>query len=177
MKSGRRSGKVLGMLALALGMAGASGGAAAADGVGLGARWPQATDMSRAPSFHAYRWDSRGVAYVQVNGPDGTPMMAIATAHGNVLVLPIGQGRVSLLASTLQVPQQLGQVVYSDGAVEVTQADGGFFVRTMEQAPCSDPVECSKPSAVAPNSTARSLPVTTLSAQDTCSDPVECSKP
>lgn len=174
MKSGRRTGKVLGALTLALAFAGVAGGASAAEAVGLGSRWPQAPDVSRAASFHAYRWESRGVEYIQVNGLNGSPLMAIATAGGNVLVLPIGQGNVAVLASAPQFPAQLGQVVYVNDHVEVTQADGGFYVRTLEVAPCSDPVECSKPQAT---TTTRALPVTTMSAQETCNDPVECSKP
>jgi len=171
MKSQNKNRKLVGFVAV-LALALSAGMAAAADGQGLGARWPMAPDVSRSAAFHAYNWVSNGVRYVQVNGADGTPLMAIATAHGQVLALPIGQAQVSVQRVTSLSAPQSGQVVFSDGLVDVSQTGGGFTVRAADEAPCSDPVECSKPQV-----TTRALPVATMQAQDTCSDPVECSKP
>jgi len=148
-------------------------------GSGLGARWPSLPDVSRAAAFHAYRWDQSGVTYIQINGADGAPLMALATAAGQVMILPIGGAPVRVVQpSTPQAPAQ-GAIVYTDGSVEVSQDDGGFAIRNAPaaaEAPCSDPVECSKPSAVRLMQS-QQTPVTTLQAQDVCNDPVECSKP
>jgi len=166
-------GLLLGLVALPLsGMAQNSNG--------LGARWPSAPDVSRSAALHAYRWDRAGVTYVQVNGADGAPLMALAAAGGQVMILPIGGAPVRVLqpAPAGQVVTQ-GAVVYSDGALEVSQDSTGFAVRNVqaaEEAPCTDPVECSKPAAVRLMQT-QQAPANTMQAQDVCNDPVECSKP
>ena len=167
-------GLLFALMALPL-AAGAAQGAS-----GLGARWPSAPDVSRSVAFHAYRWELSGVTYVQVNGADGAPLMALATAGGEVMVLPVGGAPVRIVqwtTSNQAAPQ--GTVVYSDGALEVAQDDSGFAVRrrqAADAAPCSDPVECSKPAAVRLMQS-QPAPTSTMQAQETCNDPVECSKP
>ncbi|HEX5306096.1 MAG TPA: hypothetical protein VFW82_08425, partial [Dyella sp.] len=57
---------------------------------GLGQSWPNTTDVSTNPYWHVYVFEKDGVRYVQVNDTNGRVHAAIATAGGQVLVLPIG---------------------------------------------------------------------------------------
>lgn len=146
---------------------------------GLGARWPNASDVSKAPGFHAYRWDRGGIAFVQVSDGAGEPILAIAVARNGVLVLPVGNpDRVRVIRRLPSGLQSLpaGPVVYADAGVEISQEGDGYAVRPLQATDvCTDPVECGKPMAAdraLPSGTASSL-----SLEEPCTDPVECGKP
>jgi hypothetical protein len=113
---------------------------------GLGSAWPtDATDMSRAPGYHVYTWTNSGVKYIQVNDYAGNVLVAVATANGVFLPLPMGN------AKNLQTPQDgsitsstsTGVTVYQDGSVQVTAAPQTSGTMLFQAAPCTDPVQCS----------------------------------
>ena len=112
---------------------------------GLGSAWPtDASDMSRAPGYHVYTWTNSGVKYIQVNDYAGNVLVAVATANGVFLPLPMGN------AKNLQTPQNgatststTGTTVYQDGSVQVTAAPQTSGVMLFQVAPCDDPVQCS----------------------------------
>jgi hypothetical protein len=133
--------------ALALAMSGAAI-AAQPSASGLGQSWPNASDVSSNPNFHAYVFTLGGIQYVQINDANGNVLGAVGSANGQFITLPIGQ--FSQLVTT---PQQGPAVtpaaaaaapttVYQDSATTVTATplkDG-----TMQlMAACSgDPVTC-----------------------------------
>ena len=169
----------LGGMALCGALLAVSGGARADQGRGLGAAWPNAQDVSRAPGFHAYRWDRGGVAYVQVNDASGAPVLAVAVARNGALLLPIGHPdkvRVIGRDATGVVSNPTGPVIYVDAQVEVSTTVDAYEVRLLQataEEPCTDPVECGKPLS----STQTVTPAAAMSANSTCNDPVECGKP
>jgi hypothetical protein len=120
---------------------------------GLGQAWPNATDMSASPHYHAYRFVQNGVRYIQVNSLDGTVLGAVGTAGSEFIVLPIGN------ASQVSTPQQpasaaataaspASEVVYRDASTLITatpQTDGttALTATTASTAlTCGDPVVC-----------------------------------
>ncbi|WP_052949625.1 hypothetical protein [Dyella japonica] len=141
---------------------------------GLGSRWPNATDVSHHPSFHAYRFALNGVSFVQVNAGNGEPQLALATAPGTAVVLPIGNPSAVVVnpANTLV---DGSPVIYQDGTVTVQAAPAGYVVTLG----CNDPIECSRPPVRAASSTDA---IQTLDAAGAtsraanCGDPVECSR-
>ncbi|KRE90806.1 hypothetical protein ASG87_01330 [Frateuria sp. Soil773] len=114
---------------------------------GLGSTWPTDTpDVSLAPGFHAYVWVKSGVKYVQINDAAGNVLVAVATANGIFLPLPMGRS-----AKLLQTPQDgttatggaAGVAIYQDGSVQITampQDDGAMVFKA--EATCTNPVEC-----------------------------------
>ena len=113
-----------GLLALAI-----SGSAFAAQppASGLGQAWPNATDVSASPNFHAYVFMLGGIEYVQVNDANGYVLGAVGTANGQFITLPIG--RFSQLVSTPQqapavtttaTPAAAPTTVYADASTTVT---------------------------------------------------------
>lgn len=136
----------------ALLFAGATGSAMAVQpaATGLGQAWPNTTDVSANPNWHAYVFVLGGVKYVQVNDRNGNVIGAVGTSNGNFITLPIGA-----FAQLVSTPQQPAAVttnaqpaastdtVYQDDSVQVTatpQTDG--TVRLMAASNC-DPVQCS----------------------------------
>ncbi|MFI4959463.1 MAG: hypothetical protein ACHP7C_09930, partial [Lysobacterales bacterium] len=91
---------------------------------GLGSAWPtDATDMSRAPGYHVYTWTNSGVKYIQVNDYAGNVLVAVATANGVFLPLPMGSSAKNLQtpqAGTTSTTSTTGVTVYQDGSVQVT---------------------------------------------------------
>ncbi|WP_232820882.1 hypothetical protein [Dyella sp. C11] len=138
---------LVGMLALA------SSGAALADqppASGLGQSWPNASDVSSNPNFHAYVFTLGGIQFVQINDTNGNVIGAVGTANGQFITLPVG--RFSQLVTT---PQQGPAVtpaaaaaapttVYQDSATTVTAtalSDGTLQLKAA--AACSgDPAVC-----------------------------------
>ncbi|MFC4526721.1 hypothetical protein [Dyella halodurans] len=117
---------------------------------GLGQAWPNATDVSSSPNFHAYVFVLGGVKYVQINDLNGNVLAAIGMANGQFLTLPIGR-----FAQFVRTPQQPAAVattatpvsspttVYQDATTQVTttpQSDGTMQVSAL--ATCSDPIVC-----------------------------------
>jgi hypothetical protein len=114
---------------------------------GLGSAWPtDATDMSRAPGYHVYTWTNSGVKYIQVNDYAGNVLVAVATANGVFLPLPMGSSAKNLQtpqAGTTSTTSTTGVTVYQDGSVQVTatpQTSTGTML--FQAAPCTNPIEC-----------------------------------
>jgi hypothetical protein len=100
--------------------------------------------MSRAPGYHVYTWTNSGVKYIQVNDYAGNVLVAVATANGVFLPLPMGN------AKNLQTPQDgttststTGTTVYQDGAVQVRATPQTSGVMLFQAVICDDPVQCS----------------------------------
>lgn len=133
--------------------AGVSGSALAVQpaSTGLGQSWPNTTDVSVSPNWHAYVFVLGGVQYIQVNDLNGNVIGAVGTANGQFITLPIGTS--AQLVSTPQQPAAMATTaqpvaapttVYMDTAVQVTatpQSDG--TVRLMAVDATCDPVQCS----------------------------------
>jgi hypothetical protein len=116
---------------------------------GLGSAWPTDTqDVSNMPGYHVYTWVKSGVKYIQVNDYSGNVLVAVATADGVFLPLPMGRDarnlRTPMDTSTPTDPAPTtGATVYQDDSVQVTatpQSDGTMLFRAA--ATCTDPVEC-----------------------------------
>lgn len=128
---------------------GLPGLAAAQNAPGLGSAQPNTPDVSQNPQFHVYRWDMRGVTYIQVNDIVGNPVAAFAAdAGGHVLVLPVGAPANVIVVTPAANAASAGAPVYKAGALNVTQVANGLTVSnsTMAQpqslAVCQDPGEC-----------------------------------
>ena len=160
------------VMAIAMAVLGMST-ANAQDAGGLGKRWPNAADQSRIPSFHAYRFDRDGIAYVQVNAQDGSPLLALAAGNGVILKLPVGIPDAVIVTDAATAQAAAGTVVYVDGGVQVLSTSSGYLVAPVAAAGCNDPVECTRPQLVAPASTS---PQNKISTMATCTDPVECTR-
>jgi hypothetical protein len=164
-----------GLLTLAL-----SGAAFAAQppASGLGQSWPNASDVSRSPNFHAYVFVLGGIQYVQVNDANGNVLGAVGTSNGQFITLPVG--RFSQQVSTPQqapavstaAPAAAPTTVYQDTATQITAtplSDGTLQLKATA-AGC-DPIEC--------NTRAQSVGTTTLrvaapAAEAAGCDPIEC---
>lgn len=117
---------------------------------GLGQSWPNATDVSATPHWHVYAFQKDGIRYVQVNDLNGGVQGAIATAGGQILLLPIGSD--SQYMKVANAPGTSGETVYSDGQVSIsaTPLSNGATQFTVTATCTGDPVECN--SHVAPAS-------------------------
>ena len=115
---------------------------------GLGSAWPtDARDVSLIPGFHAYAWMKSGVKYVQVNDAAGNVLIAVATAGGTFLPLPMGRGATALMTpqdgARASAARRAGVAVYQDETVQVMavpQANGTMAFSAMSK--CTNPVEC-----------------------------------
>jgi hypothetical protein len=135
-------------------LAGLSGAAFAANppSSGLGQAWPNTTDVSANPNWHAYVFTMGGIEYVQINDLNGNVLGAVGTANGQFITLPIGVD--SQLVSTSQQPAAVTSsatatstptTVYQDSATTVTatpMSDGTVQLNAVSAATC-DPVDCS----------------------------------
>lgn len=112
---------------------------------GLGKSWPNATDVSANPHWHVYVFEKDGVRYVQVNDINGGVHAAIATAGGQVLVLPIGADAENVTTSTDTTTNTTGDTLYSDGSITIRAAaqPTGTPLMSVTTTGCTDPVECS----------------------------------
>ena len=114
---------------------------------GLGSAWPtDATDVSLAPGYHVYTWTNSGVKYIQVNDYAGNVLVAVATANGVFLPLPMGSSAKNLQTpqdgSTSTTPAPGSVTVYQDESVQVKATPQSSGVMLFEAAPCTNPIEC-----------------------------------
>ena len=167
--------------------------AATPPSMGLGQAWPNTTDVSLSPDFHAYVFMLGGVEYVQVNDINGNVLGAIGTANGQFITLPIG--RFSQYVTTPQEPAALASVgrpinnpttVYQDASTRITAtplSNGALLLNAATTTTC-DPVECNSHTALSTATTAACDPVEcnshaplstaiTTATTTTC-DPIEC---
>ena len=135
---------------------GLSGGAFAADPVtttGLGQSWPNASDVSADPHYHAYVFMMNGIKFVQINDAAGNVLGAVGASGGQFLTLPMG--RYWQFVSTPQQPAaaplasatQTSSTVYHDNDTQVvaTPASDGTVhlqAQALSSADCTDPVVC-----------------------------------
>lgn len=127
---------LFGVLALAM------SGAAFADqppASGLGQSWPNASDVSSNPNFHAYVFTLGGIQFVQINDVNGNVLGAVGTSGGQFITLPVG--RFSQLVTTPQqgpsvpvtaTPTTAPTTVYQDPATTVTAtplSDGTMMLK------------------------------------------------
>lgn len=103
--------------------------ALAQQSTGLGQSFPSnAHNVSLSPGWRVYTFARDGVKYIQANDPAGTVHMAVATANGEIMTLPIGVD-----AGNVSTPQQhkfteaadiTGPAVkiYDDGKVQISAA-------------------------------------------------------
>ncbi len=129
---------------LAIGLSGIAQ-ATDAPSSGLGQSWPNATDVSVNPNWHVYVFEKDGVRYVQVNDSNGGVHGAIATAGGQVLVLPIGSDaqNVTTTTATTTTPSTSASTVYRDSKIAINAAvQPTGVVRLSVSSGCDDPVEC-----------------------------------
>jgi hypothetical protein len=120
---------------------------------GLGQAWPNATDVSLSPHYHVYVFTRDGIRYIQVNDANGVVRGAIATAGGEVLVLPIGVDAAhvkTLHAATGSAMRPTAtdstETVYRDRTTTLSvtpQASGALQITTQQAATCTNPAECS----------------------------------
>ncbi len=146
----RKSGVAL--ISSALLVAGLATNAMATDtpSSGLGQSWPNATDVSSNPHWHVYVFQKDGIRYVQVNDLNGGVHGAIATAGGQVLVLPIGSDSQNVTTATdpstttTATTSSSSETVYSDSQVTISAAPLSTGATQLMVAPtCTDdPVEC-----------------------------------
>jgi hypothetical protein len=141
--------KARAVLFVALVIGGLNVAAARPPATGLGQAWPNATDVSVSPHYHAYVFLLNGVRYIQVNAPDGTVLGAVGTAGGQFIVLPIGNAsQVSTpeqSATTAAPASSASEVVYQDSSTVITatpRSDGTAALTAVTALACSDPTVC-----------------------------------
>ena len=110
---------------------------------GLGRSWPNATDVSANPHWHVYVFEKDGIRYVQVNDLNGGVHGAIATAGGQVLVLPIGSDSQNVTTAP-STTASTAQTVYSDSQVTIsaTPLSTGATQLSVQSTCTGDPLEC-----------------------------------
>lgn len=116
---------------------------------GLGQSWPNAADHSLSPHYHVFVFVKDGVRYIQVNDSVGQVRGALATAGGQILVLPIGAGAQVVTPPPAAAdaptapPAASTEPVYQDSQVTITaqpQSNGTLLLKAMSD--CKDPAEC-----------------------------------
>jgi ribosomal protein L11 len=95
-------------------------------------------------------WMRSGVKYIQINDAAGNVLVAVATANGTILSLPMGidaqrlqTSQNSNAAATAGTASNVTVTVYQDSTVTIvagTSSDGGVMFRADT---CTNPVECS----------------------------------
>lgn len=139
---------------------------------GLGQSWPNATDISTTPHWHVYAFQKDGIRYIQVNDLNGGVQAAIATAGGQILVLPIGLN--SQYVKVANLPGTSGEAVYKDDQVAISAAPlaNGATQFTVTATCTGDPVECN--SHLTTTTAAPSLTPQASTTATCTGDPVEC---
>jgi hypothetical protein len=134
---------LFGVLAIAV------SGAAFADQptTGLGQSWPNASDVSSNPNFHAYVFTLGGIQFVQINDLNGNVLGAVGTSGGQFITLPVG--RFAQLVATPQqapavatsaTPTATASTVYQDTATTVTAtplSDGTMQLKAATTSSCN----------------------------------------
>jgi hypothetical protein len=119
----------------------------------LGQAWPNATDVSLSPHYHAYVFLHDGIRYVQVNNLNGTVLGAVAVVDNVVLVLPMGLDAKYVTTQHEPAAGNAGaaETVYSDGNTLITASTtstGAVQINvatTPSPAPASAPGICTNP--------------------------------
>ncbi|MFK2873729.1 hypothetical protein ISP13_09325 [Dyella lipolytica] len=128
--------------------------AATPPSTGLGQAWPNATDVSTSPNYHAYVFVLGGIQYIQINDLNGNVLGSVGTTGGQFITLPIG--KFAQLVSTPQQPAATTSnaapttsptTVYNDGTTTVTatpMSDGTTQLSAQLAATCNgaDPAGC-----------------------------------
>lgn len=140
------------LLATLMGLSLSGAALAAPPATGLGQSWPNATDMSLSPNFHAYVFSIGGIQYIQINDVNGNVLGGVGNAAGQFIVLPIGQfaqlvttPRQTPAAITTATPTAAPTPVYNDGTTTVTatpMSDGTTQLSAARADLCSDPTVC-----------------------------------
>src|SRR5579859_7955170 len=116
-----------------------------APATGLGQAWPNATDVSTNPNWHAYVFVLNGIKYIQINDLNGTVHAAIGTANGTSIALPVGVDSQNVATSSSTTTSSSStQTVYSDGTTTVTatpQSNGTTKFTVLDTTTC--PSGCS----------------------------------
>lgn len=117
---------------------------------GLGQAWPNNTDVSVSPHYHAYVFARDGVRYIQVNDLTGAVLGAVAVVDNQLLVLPVGVDAenvtVSQAGSDAVKAASSSESVYSDDLVQITAgsaSNGGVKLdaaAAMQR--CTNPSDC-----------------------------------
>ena len=115
--------------------------------LGLGERFPSARDVSQSENFHVYRFEEKGITFIQVNSLDGEVLAAFGVAGKQPFTLPIGSlsqsqtyiAQGSSAATTLGGPDVTisaecpcsAQVVYEgpEGRIVVVYGAGGEVIQ------------------------------------------------
>lgn len=127
-----------------------SGAVAAATppATGLGQAWPNATDVSQSPNYHAYVFVLGGIRYIQINDVNGNVLGSVGTIGGQFITLPVGK-----FAQLVSTPQQSATLtgasatsapttVYSDGTTTVTATPLSDGTTSLTALLACDPVDC-----------------------------------
>jgi hypothetical protein len=131
-------------------------GAALADSPvssGLGQSWPNAPDLSSSARYHVFVFVKDGVRFIQVNDSAGRVRGALATAGGQMLVLPIGTAAQVVVqnAPAADPPAASGEPVYQDDEVAITaQPQRNGTLRLLAASACKDPITCNTQIIAAP---------------------------
>jgi hypothetical protein len=110
---------------------------------GLGESWPNATDVSANPNWHAYVFQKDGVRYIQINDRNGTVHAAFGKAGEMVFALPVGVDAQRVDVIDALNPQGVAETIYQDESVTieaVLQSDGVMKIATKNG--CGDPLNC-----------------------------------
>jgi hypothetical protein len=127
---------------------GLSGTAFAANppSTGLGQAWPNTTDVSLNPNYHAYVFVMAGVQYIQLNDVNGNVLGSVGTSGGQYMVLPIGQYAQFVstpqqsAAATSATPTASPSQVYNDGTTVLTatpMSDGSTQIQAATVSTCT----------------------------------------
>lgn len=138
-------------ISVALGLPGAAF-AANPPSTGLGQAWPNATDVSASPNYHAYVFVLGGIQYIQINDLNGNVLGSVGTTSGQFITLPIG--KFAQFVSTPQqpaattspaTPSAAPTTVYNDGQTTITStpmSDGTQQLKAASLGTCTDPAAC-----------------------------------
>jgi hypothetical protein len=135
-------------------------GAALADSPassGLGQSWPNAPDLSSSAHYHVFVFVKDGVRFIQINDSAGRVRGALATAGGQMLVLPIGTAAQVVVQNApaadapAAAPAASAEPVYQDDEVAITaQPQRNGTVRLQAVSACKDPITCNTQIMAAP---------------------------
>lgn len=133
-------------MGFAVGMSGAAWAGAPAT-TGLGQAWPNATDTSVNPHFHAYVFVIGGIQYIQINDSAGHVLGAVGSAGGQYIVLPVGKfarlvSTPQQSAKTAATPMASPTSVYNDGVTSITATPMSDGTTALVTSAMCDPVDC-----------------------------------
>lgn len=116
---------------------------------GLGQSWPNTADHSLSPRYHVFVFVRDGVRFIQINDSAGRVRGALATAGGQMLVLPIGTAAQVVVQNApaadapSAAPATSAEPVYQDDEVTITaQPQQNGTLRLQAASACKDPITC-----------------------------------